>query len=584
MIGTRHALGIALALQLGCDGGAVPPPGPAVLPDLPDARPDMARVVDAQVLDMAPAVDMTPPDATPIDMAPRDAAILDATTPDAALPPPTFDALSWQRGSIYLLMVDRFANGVPDPENDPCIAIDGHERFHGGDLVGLRNRLDYLEALGVDTIWVTPLTAQIPQYRESCGYHGYWTDARVPDDGALEPRLGTPDDLHALIAAMHARGMRLILDMVVNHPGYEAPITRSHPHWFHPREGCEQHGTQVEACRLANLPDYDHDVAEVVQYLVAHSLDWATRFAIDGIRMDTVKHVPLPFFRDWWIPAIRAARPELYLVGEVFDGSPYVTQQPYLDAGFDALFDFRLRYALVDGLAKQGDLDQVAQRVQEAWDTLGPQRALLRSTFIENHDVPRYATEITAGSDAEATARYHLALAVLLTTPGVPQLYAGTELGMAGDWPDNRRLMPDWGWDAATRTPHAGYIGHPGETFDLTRDLLRLRRETPALHAGEYAELWRPGGSGVPLYAFHRVEGDSRVIVALHGGAAPLDGHRLPLAANPGISAVDGALYREDPALEELFGRAEGAVARIDGGELVLSLPPRSVTIWRVAR
>ncbi len=533
-----------------------------------DARPD----ADAVTRDAAPVTDAAPP----VDAAPPDAA------PDAALPE-AFDPAAWQRGSIYLLMVDRFADGAPNPgPDDDCFDPDDPRLFHGGDLVGLRQRLDYLAELGVDTVWVTPLTAQIGKHGDQCGYHGYWTALRVPDDGALEPRLGTEQDLHDLLDALHARGMRLMLDMVVNHPGYGAPITGSHPEWFHPREGCERLGDPEETCPLAGLPDFDHDVPAVQRYLADVSVEWATRFAIDAIRMDTVKHVPLDYFADTWIPAVRAARPSLYLLGELFDESPYDSQRPFLDAGFDGLFDFRLRRALIDA-ARGDDPGPVAERVLEAWLTLGPERARLRSTFIENHDVPRFATEIASGDGDLDGARFHLALVAWLTTPGIPQLYAGTELGMAGTWPDNRRDMPDWAFAGDRAGARPGFVGDPGANFDLTRDLLRLRRDLPALHAGDYVELWRPGGTGVPLYVFARRVGDSRVIVAIHAGAEALDDQAVPVRDNPFLGEAEQALLDGEVDLVEVLGRAPSGAGRIEDGALILSLPPRSAAVWTLS-
>lgn len=501
---------------------------------------------------------------------------------DAGAPPsPETFAESWQRASIYLLMVDRFANGNPDSfPGDECYNPSHPRRYHGGDFDGLRGRLDYLQELGIDTIWVTPLTRQIGRYFDECGFHGYWTDMQVPDDGAVEPRLGTEEDLHELIDEMHARDMRLILDMVVNHPGYMAPITRSHPEWFHPREGCERVGDPVETCQLARLPDFNQNVPEAAEFITAHSLSWLRRFDVDGIRMDTVKHVPLAYFRDRWIPAVRDLGRDHYLLGEVFDESPIESQQRYLDAGFDGLFDFRLRRALVDGLGKDGSLDDAAQRVAEAYRTLGPERARLRSTFMENHDVPRYPSEVRAPNESIAIARMHLSLAVLMTTPGIPQLYQGTELGMVGAWPENRRDMPAWAWDASTRTPHEGYLGDPGQTFAVTRDLLALRRDIDALHAGDYVELWRPGGSGVPLYAFSRVDGDSRVLVTLSTGPVR---QRVPLQGNPNLDDATKAAYVDGVELVDRLGATPGARATVVDGTLELELAPYTMAVWTVS-
>lgn len=513
-----------------------------------------------------------PPTWSALDAAPpppplgRDAAVLDAARPDAGVEDAGAPAPVGAPSSIYLLMVDRFADGAPNAADDPCTDPAHPRRFHGGDLVGLRERLGYFEELGVDALWVTPLTRQVGLRGEECGYHGYWAALEVPDDRAIEPRLGTDADLDALIEALHARDMRLILDMVVNHAGYDAPITRSHPEWFHPVEGCEALGDPEETCPLARLPDFDQSVPGAADYLVAHSLGWLERFDVDGVRVDTVKHVPSSFFADRWLPAVRAARPGLYVVGEVFDESPHATHQGYLDAGFDGLFDFRLRRALVDGLAANGRLDDAAREVEDAYRALGRERANLRSLFVENHDVPRFASEIRAPDAATALARLHLALAVILTTPGIPQLYAGTELGMAGVWPENRRDLPAWAFAPSERGPREGYLGDPVATFALVRDLLALRRTQVALRDGDYAELWRPGGSGVPLYAFARASGDSRVIVTLATG--PVDAS-IPLRG----AWADGPL-------RDALARDPGARAEVVAGRLALALPAGAIAVW----
>ncbi|MFN7702149.1 MAG: alpha-amylase family glycosyl hydrolase [Deltaproteobacteria bacterium] len=535
---------------------------------LPDAsgRPDAALALLDAASPLPDAAASVPDGSLEAAAAPGDAA-----SPVAEAGPPRA-ALGWDAASIYLLLVDRFANGAPDPDpaEDECFDPANPRRFHGGDLAGLRARLGYLEELGVDTVWVTPLTRQIGRHHEQCGYHGYWADLTVPDDVALEPRLGTEADFSALLDDMHARGMRLVLDMVVNHPGYGAQVTRTHPEWFHPVAGCERLGPPDETCPLAWLPDFDQRVPEVADYLTEHSSSWIRRFDVDGIRMDTVKHVPLWFFRDRWIPAMRALRPDLYLVGELFDERPYEQQRAYLDAGFDGLFDFRLRSALVYGLGREGSLDRVAREVAAAWDSLGPERARRRSTLLDNHDVPRFASEIEQ-PEGRAVARLHLALGALLTTPGIPQLYSGTELGMAGGWPENRRSLPTWAFDAATRTPHEGFVGDPGETFALVRDLLALRRERAPLHRGDYVELWRPGGSGVPLYAFTRAVGDERVFVALTTGAVD---QRIPLEDNPRIRR-----RFPDATLRDLLGR-DDARAEIRGGSLHVVMPANGIAVF----
>ena len=132
---------------------------------------------------------------------------------------------------IYLMLLDRFADG--DPTNNRagqagCYDPDEPDRYHGGDLTGLKNRLDYLQELGVTAVWTTPV------YRQThCGYHGYWPAYDSSGDVDIEATFGNSGELTALIEELHARDMRFILDVIVNHAGYGAPIVESKPQWFH---------------------------------------------------------------------------------------------------------------------------------------------------------------------------------------------------------------------------------------------------------------------------------------------------------------------------------------------------------------
>ncbi|MBX3271653.1 MAG: hypothetical protein KF729_15410 [Sandaracinaceae bacterium] len=523
----------------------------------------------------------------PIDAAheERDAALADAALADAALadaapdagPPPAFDPAAWEGAVIYFVLTDRFANGDPTNDGDATCTDPTHPtRFHGGDFQGIVDHLDYVEDLGADVLWITPVPAQV-----GCGYHGYWADLDDPDDEAIEPRLGGADGLTRLIDAVHARGMRLMVDHVVNHPGRMARITRTRPEWFHPpRPACEALGDPDLFCSLSGLPDFAHERADVRAYLDAHSARFTARFAFDAMRIDTVKHVPPSYFRDHFVPAVTAVRPSIYFLGEIFDEG-YGLHDRYLDAGLHGHFDFALRRAIIGALAQGGSIDPVARRVAEAVERFGPARARLRSTFLDNHDVPRFLEEMGARPEGERRERLHLALAVLTTTPGIPQLYYGTELGMRGTYPENRRDMPAWAWRAETRTgAHDGFLAEPERTHAWTRRLVALRRALPALGHGDYVELWRPGGSGVELWAFLRAAGASRALVTFNAGATALSGRRMRLRDNPNVRAEDAAAFPDDVVLVDRLGAASGGSARVEGGQLVVDLPPRSVAVW----
>lgn len=517
-------------------------------------------------------------DASAID---PDAGAADARAGDAGRAAPLgLDAAWWEGAVIYFVLTDRFANG--DPSNDgsnACTDPANPMAYHGGDFQGLIDRLDYLEELGVDALWITPVPVQV-----GCGYHGYWADLDDPDEGLVEPRLGGAEGLDRLLAALHARGIRLVIDHVVNHSGRGARIVTTHPEWFHPdHPACEALGDPTVTCPLQGLPDFAQERPDVAAYLDALSVALVRRFEPDGLRIDTVKHVAPSYFRDRWVPAVLGERPSLYLLGEHFDESGYGPQEPYLAAGMHGFFDFPLRRALIDSLARGASIDGVARRVREAVDQLGVERARLRSSFLDNHDVPRFLEEMGGWPVDEQRARYHLALAILFTTPGIPQILYGDELGMRGTHPENRRDMPAWAWDPATRGGSPlGYLPDPGRTHRWLRRLIALRRETPALGHGGYVELWRPGGTGVEVWAFLRSAGESRAIVTFNAGAIEVRARSMRLRDNPHTRPEDAAAFPDGVELVDRLGEHPGATARVEGGDLIVDLPPRSLAVWTV--
>lgn len=496
----------------------------------------------------------------------------------------------WRQQVIYLVMPDRFHNG--NPANDragyaDCFDPRSPTKFHGGDWAGLRQRVGYLRELGATALWVTPAYRQIPRLEGSCGYHGYWPDFRLPDDGALEPKLGSAADLSALIRDLKSSNIRFILDMVVNHAGYGARITAQKPGWFHRSPGCLNLGEPEVNCPLAGLPDFNQSVPEVAQYLSRLSQGWARRLALDGIRMDTAKHVSLAYWQDGWVPAINQASPGLFKVAEVFREESAQDLKPYLEAGFDSAFNFPLRRALVGAFAKGGSVDLVAERVRQDLGILGLERHLMLTSLLDNHDVPRFVNEPGLGvPEDEIRRRYHLALAALFTLPGIPQLYYGNELAMyGGPDPDNRRDMPGWAWRAATRNGvYSGQaLPNPGRTFRFVQKLIQLRRASPALYEGAYVELWRHNGDPNPnVYAFLRSWGDSRLLVVINNGTLPSGGIAIPLQANPDLSEADRDALSDGAQLADLLGEGAPPSLRVRNGSVVVDLGGKTVGIYRV--
>ncbi len=273
---------------------------------------------------------------------------------------------------------------------------------------------------------------------------------------------------------------------------------------------------------------------------------------------------------------VRGARQDLFTVAEAFDDGSLDPAIPYLSAGFDSAFHFPLRGALVDAIAKSGSVDLVASAVATGIDKLGMDRALDLVLFADNHDVARFANEPGWGvPEDEIQRREMLALDLIFTLPGIPQLYYGDELGMYGGAdPDNRRDLPNWATDGNARAQaHPGQApATPARTFQRVQKLAAMRKTTPAFIDGAYRELWRQNGRANPnVYAFARGSGnDARIVVVSNGGARTGTMH-IPVPVFPAGSHL----------VDDLDDGAPTNVTLVNG-QLVLDLPARSAAIYRV--
>lgn len=483
----------------------------------------------------------------------------------------------WRTQVLYLVIPDRFRDGDPANNNATnCFDRANPKRHHGGDFEGLRQHLGYVRDVGATAVWITPPNRQSGPAGQ-CGYHGYWIDYTDPADGALAPELGTVAELTQLTADLHASHMRFVLDMVVNHAGDTSRISHEHPDWFHDPATCGQLGPAQVFCPLDRHPDFKQERADVAGYLSHLEADAVTRYGVDGIRMDTAKHVPAPYFRDSFFPAVRGARPDLFAVAEIFEQGSTATFKPYLDAGFDSAFHYPLYAALTESIGRGGSTDRIAQAIAEGIERLGMEHALDLVLFIDNHDVPRFANVPgIAVPENEIRRRLLLALDLIFTLPGIPQLYYGDELGMYGGGdPDNRRDLPVWATDPAARAqPHPGSaVAGSALVFARVQKLASLRKSVPALAEGAYRELWRQNGAANPnVLAFSRGQGSGIRIVVVSNGARNTGTVRIPI---PGVA--DGTNL-----VDELDDGAPAHVT-ITGGRLAVDLPARSAAIYRIA-
>jgi glycosidase len=335
---------------------------------------------------------------------------------------------------IYWALTDRFLNGDPSNDNgngdrrgdeaDPSDPIG----WHGGDFAGIRQKIEegYFQGMGFTAIWISPVVLQVPALSNgNAAYHGYWPE----DWQVIEPHFGTLQDLQALTAAARAAGLKIIMDVVVNHVGFDAALITARPDWV--RTGAEC-GTDDETLCLAGLPDLVQENPEVEAFLLDVLSSLLTSSGVDGIRWDAMKHVNRDFWTAVFAPGAPADRGALWSVGEVFDGSPERIAF-YLDAvGSPSVFDFPLWVAVNESLTGLGFTSRLADVLAADGAYSDPNRL---STFLDNHDVPRWISRSIEDAQrprGEALERLDMALTFLYANRGIPTVYYGTEIGMEG--------------------------------------------------------------------------------------------------------------------------------------------------------
>lgn len=330
---------------------------------------------------------------------------------------------------IYFIMVDRFNDSNPD-ENLSDVNKDDLRAFQGGDLQGIIDKLDYIKDLGATAIWLTPIMENGPN-----GYHGYW----IYDFYNVDPHFGDLEIFKTLVQEAHAKDLKVVLDYIVNHTGYHSPWL-SDPEkkdWFNPDKNISnwKDKEEVERGWLAGLPDLNQDNLEVKNYLIENALWWIEETGIDGFRLDTVRHVPHEFWRDF-SQAIKAKHPGFFLLGEVWDANTK-TLESYHQVGIDSITNYSLYAGIENGFNSMPNMFSLINALDKEQHFTNPQ---LNAIFIDNHDNPRYMSK----NPRMALEYTKQALTFMFTYPAIPVLYYGTEIGMSGAYdPENRQFM-DW--------------------------------------------------------------------------------------------------------------------------------------------
>jgi alpha-amylase len=330
----------------------------------------------------------------------------------------------WKSRIIYQLLTDRFAqNGDP---SSPCSDL---STYCGGNFTGIGRKLDYIQGLGANAIWISPIPAQTDN-----GYHGYWQK----DIFEINPHFGTESELQNLVDECHSRGIWVMLDVVANHMGNQDNQNLNDFSPFNPFNQAQHYHSyclikdfsnqsQVELCRLANLPDLNQTNTFVHSTLTTWINGIVTKYGFDGLRVDTTPEVAKTFWYDY------SKSSGVFTMGEVFNGDPdYVAgYQGPLDATLNYPMYFKLKNAFQEKETMRNIHDGVTQ------NSVFPDVSVL-GNFLDNHDNPRFLSQ---NGD---TVVLKNALAYILFAEGIPIIYYGTEQAFKGttDPNDRQSLWP----------------------------------------------------------------------------------------------------------------------------------------------
>lgn len=367
---------------------------------------------------------------------------------------------------LYMLMPDRFADGNPD-NND----IKGMNHYktdrsqpslrHGGDLEGIRRHLDYFKELGVTALWFTPV---LENNSPGGSYHGYATT----DYYRVDPRFGTNDEYRRLTDEAHAKGLKIVMDMIFNHCGFEHPWINdmpskdwlNTPEWLYDRKDKTKAEVNrkymqttykltptvdpyasaidlketVDGWFVPSMPDLNQRNPHVIRYLIQNSIWWIETVGIDGIRMDTYPYADADAMA-LWMKTIDEEYPNFNVVGETWVSDPPYTaawqkdskisqRNSYLKTVMDFSFHAKINQAKYENTDGSGNgMNRIYENF--VYDYLYPNPSSVMA-FVENHDTDRF---LGNGRD---TAALKQAMAILLTVKRISQLYYGTEILMNG--------------------------------------------------------------------------------------------------------------------------------------------------------
>ncbi|PLX01570.1 MAG: alpha-amlyase [Marinilabiliales bacterium] len=438
--------------------------------------------------------------------------------------------------NIYLLMPDRFANGNPDNDDMPGMLEKADRNNpngrHGGDIQGIEDKLDYLKDLGITAIWINPLLENnMPAY----SYHGY----AMTDLYKVDPRFGTNEDYKNLVAKAHEKGLKIIQDMVFNHLGtnYFWKDDLPSQDWYHQWPEFTRSNYRGGAVNDPNASEYDYNkmvkgwfdktMADLNQhnplmanYLIQNSIWWIEYLDLDGIRQDTYPY-PYKDFMATWMETLLNEYPNYNVVGEVWLSYPqavaYWLENDNNKDGFHShltnVFDFPLMYAITNSLNQDNGwssgIAQLYELLSQDYVYSDPNKLVL---FADNHDGDRLYSKL-----GEDLAKFKMAMTMLFTLRGIPQLYYGTEILMTGyEHQGHGFIREDFpgGWedDTIDAFTSGGRTDEQNIAFNFVKHLMNWRKTNMAVQQGKLTHYIPEDG----VYVYFREYEDECVMVILN--------------------------------------------------------------------
>ena len=470
----------------------------------------------------------------------------------------------WDEAVIYFAVTDRFFDG--DASNNDAYGVGdyntgekGGSSYHGGDFAGLNQKLDYLKDLGVNTIWITPIVENITEDQHdnktdtaTYGYHGYWAS----DFTKLNKHLGTEQQFKALLDAAHSKGMKIMVDVVLNHAGYgtekyfNSILTDADGNSISMiRDSNNTISGDDKYDSLSDLPDFVTENKAVTDQLVTWQTEWMSKYSIDYYRVDTVKHVETTTW-EAFKNSLTKVNPDFKMIGE-YSGAGYANNAGELGTGsMDALLDFDFN----DFAQKfvTGDISGVESSLQKRNGAINNTATM--GSFLSSHDEDTLQYKLVNESKISEEEAYNLmkvAATLQITAKGQPVLYYGEEIGQGGanNWPlqTNRR---DFDWtELEKQKADSNSIYNHYKTMLAIRNaytdvFARGNRSTAAVSdADGYEVISRSYGNSTLYVGMNVKEAEKEVVIPVAESAGTVlknlyDGKTYTVSADQNVSVT----------------------------------------------